>query len=365
MEEVIALKKVLEQIIDGQCEDTAHTILLLQRLHAIPVDRGMLTQSKIGRTVNFLRKNCKDRVVQMTAKELITKWQAFDTVASKPSKPVAAISVAAISVLQTPTVHVRGTVTITFGECAENHVGMQKLGELSKQGFSISNLEEAKFRFEARGFQCELIDVRQEAKLPLSITPEPMEAAILVIRNGAAALLDAADGVDKMRREQCALVWDTKAFMKGRVVNKHARHNLCFAPQSQVPDYEKGKGRIIAFDDVPFLEKARQTLPQFFGPKAENLYAEGNLYYDPAECGIGFHGDSERRIVVAMRLGASMPLHYQWFQRSQSIGERVKLMLHHGDVYAMSEKATGTDWHKKIEPTLRHAAGAKKFLQIK
>ena len=59
-----------------------------------------------------------------------------------------------------------------------------------------------------------------------------------------------------------------------------------------------------------------------------------------------------------------MPLHYQWFQRSAPVGERVRMLLGHGDLYAMSEKAAGTDWMKKVIPTLRHAAGAKKYTTI-
>lgn len=35
--------------------------------------------------------------------------------------------------------------------------------------------------------------------------------------------------------EQKNLDWDTKAYMYGRVVNKHARHNLCFGQDSQDP----------------------------------------------------------------------------------------------------------------------------------
>ena len=117
---------------------------------------------------------------------------------------------------------------------------------------------------------------------------------------------------------------------------------------------------------MPLLNKLREILPTYFGEKACNLYCEGNQYYDLEECGIGFHGDSERRIVIAARLGnESMPLHYQWFQKSLPIGERIKIMLNPGDVYLMSEKAVGTDWMKKLVPTLRHAAGAHKFLTIK
>ena len=74
--------------------------------------------------------------------------------------------------------------------------------------------------------------------------------------------------------------------------------------------------------------------------------------------------DSERKMVACIRLGASTPLHYQWFVQGAPVGKRVKLLLNHGDFYIMSEKATGFDWKKRIIPTLRHAAGADKFLKI-
>jgi hypothetical protein len=44
------------------------------------------------------------------------------------------------------------------------------------------------------------------------------------------------------------------------------------------------------------------------------------MYYDVSKCGIGFHGDAERIKVIAIRLGESMPLHYQWFQNSKPVG---------------------------------------------
>jgi hypothetical protein len=40
-------------------------------------------------------------------------------------------------------------------------------------------------------------------------------------------------------------------------------------------------------------------------------------------------------------------------------------MLNHGDIYIMSDKAVGYDWKKRKIPTLRHAAGCKKFFNIK
>jgi hypothetical protein len=41
------------------------------------------------------------------------------------------------------------------------------------------------------------------------------------------------------------------------------------------------------------------------------------------------------------------------------------LTLQAGDLYIMSDKATGNDWKKSSILTLRHAAGAAKYTTIK
>ena len=86
-----------------------------------------------------------------------------------------------------------------------------------------------------------------------------------------------------------------------------------------------------------------------------------NPYYDVGQCGIGYHGDGERSVVVALRLGADMELCYRWHLGSTIISEVTRINLHAGDVYVMSEKAVGSDWKRRVIPTLRHAAGCKKY----
>ena len=82
--------------------------------------------------------------------------------------------------------------------------------------------------------------------------------------------------------------------------------------------------------------------------------------------GIGWHGDFERRLVAAMRLGVnpSMPFYYKWWHGSKSQGERMEFNLNAGDVYVMSEWAVGTEWKKNSLVTLRHATGAAKFTDV-
>lgn len=118
---------------------------------------------------------------------------------------------------------------------------------------------------------------------------------------------------------------------------------------------------MIDFKELPLLNKLRDNLQKYFGKLSEKLLAEGNYYYDSNNCGIGFHGDSERKIVIGVKLGVSIPLHFHWYLRNKRIGDRCTLKFNHGDVYIMSQKATGNDWKKSSKCTLRHAAGCEKF----
>jgi hypothetical protein len=234
-------------------------------------------------------------------------------------------------------------ITLTFGDCAENHVGMEQIGKLAAKGsgFSREELERIGGEFHELG-------------------PMGMDYCLVILRN----VLD-PDIQNALFQEQLALDWDKKAYMYGRVVNKNARWNLCYDTESREPDYEKGKGRIIGMNEVPLLQGfMTDVLPTLVGEKGQSstLKVEGNYYYNVKKTYIGFHGDSERRKVIGLRLGdTSFPLHFQGYsQGGIPIGEKKTFVLNPGDLYIMSEKAVGTDWKNHRLPfTLRHAAGYK------
>lgn len=249
-----------------------------------------------------------------------------------------------------------GGLTLTGGGAGENHKGMEILGTPRKNGFTFEELETCEKIYKAAGYECELIHLHEA--LPAPLQEEADKAWILVVRNGVSMLTDA----DKLYSQVLALKWDRRAKMRGRVVNKHARWNLVFMTgKKQLPDYEAGKGTIYDIDGISHLAAVRDGMPTLVGDKAKGFIYEGNWYYDVSKCGIGFHGDTERKCVVALRLGASMPLVYEWYRRSKTVGGRIELSLDHGDLYVMSEKATGFDWLKQKPLTLRHAAGCKKY----
>lgn len=242
------------------------------------------------------------------------------------------------------------TISLTFGDQAENHTGMQKFGNPLATGLTCEEIALIHAKYGGN-----LIPLHMT--LPGADRPGN-EACVLLIPNGIRAL-----GIDPdaLFQEQLALDHDRKALMRGRVVNKHARYNLCYADFAQEPNYKDGKGRVINFNTVPEMQRLRQALPLAFTEKANNLVAELNLYYDPEKCGIGFHSDLERKIVICARLGADMPLHFQWYKNSKAQFEKTIIIPKHGDIYIMSEKAVAPDGRKKKIYTLRHAAGSKKY----
>lgn len=241
------------------------------------------------------------------------------------------------------------SICLTAGEQSENHVGMQINGNgLSLEGFSNKDLEK--------------IHKKNGGEIHYFILPniEEISGCIIIFRNGLKKIFDIDP--DKMLEEQLGLKWDEKYWdtRRGKVLSKRARFNLCYGEKEQHPEYQNKKGTIIPYEKVPLLKKWKTKLIDVFGKKAECLEIEGNYYYNPKKCGIGFHGDSERKKVIACSLGESRPIVWQWYYQTKPIEDhRYEFILNHGDIYIMSEKATGWDWKKRKIPTLRHAAGEK------
>lgn len=239
----------------------------------------------------------------------------------------------------------KGTITITFGDVAENHVGMQKIGDLAEEGYTFEDLLKYKKHFD----ETELIYLNEY--LPDDLDVE--NAYLLIIRKGVDKILQKIDtDTNILFDELLSMTWDKKAKMKGKVVNKKARYNLCFSNEDQDPDYDNGKGRIVSWNKVPLLHLIKSEIDP------DNLLtAEGNYYYNSKTCYIGAHGDSERRKVIALRLGETMDITFQWYYRHNKIGKTFTTYLNNGDIYIMSSKAVGTDWRTSGH-VLRHSVNS-------
>lgn len=245
---------------------------------------------------------------------------------------------------------------LTLGEQSENHVGMVKYGNgLSEKGYSVEELREMKKKFEEMNCECEIV------RLNDFVDVECEEAHVLIMRNCVDKLL--GDGTNKkMVSKMLSLKWDDKYWdtRRSKVLNKKARYNLCFGDKSKESDLENGVGTVVGYDEVEILKSMKTKIEEIIGE--DKLECEGNYYYNAKTCGIGFHGDSERKKVIGISLCTEdvvREINWIWYKNSVRVGQRAKVFLKNGDCYVMSEKASGFDWKKRSLTTLRHAAGVK------
>jgi hypothetical protein len=264
---------------------------------------------------------------------------------------------------------IRSAITATFSERVENHVGMKTHGQIAPAGITLVELRHMKQAIDQEGGTCHIHDLTTLLDGGPAAPEEKHEApgAYLLVWKGGVDHLLAQQGHTAHHtdvfHELNHLTWDT-TFLHTRtnkVLNKHARYNLCMDDEPCAAQMDQGQGTVVAFRDLPLLSILREALPRYLGDKAHQLKCEGNKYYDLDQTGIGLHGDAERKIVCGVRLGDAFPLCYQWFHRNKPVGTRLELLLGEGDIYVMSAKAVGFDWKCSSKLTLRHAAGCPKY----
>lgn len=260
-------------------------------------------------------------------------------------------------------------ICITLGEQSENHAGMKMYGNgLAERGYSVLELEKIKKCIEEKGGCCELIRL-DEFKINSDNEVEP--AGVLILRGGVNWMIENYYGgvanSNFIFDELLKLEWDSKYWdtRRGKVLNKIARWNLCFGDEDDDPDYEQKKGRVVRLKNsmLNCWKIGVENFMEDIVGKFEKFECEGNYYYDVKKCGIGFHGDGERKKIVAGSFGSSRKIVWCWYERSKRVSDKIEIDLKGGDMYFMSEKASGWDWKKKSKITLRHAAGGDKYIK--
>jgi hypothetical protein len=157
----------------------------------------------------------------------------------------------------------RKTYTITLGDVAENHTRNQQIGTMHAHGHSVAQLMALKERVEREyGVTCEYVNLSEKW-----VGDGPVEeAGVLVMRKLGCAILG-VENMSAVMKENDSFEHDKKALMRGRVVNKHARHNVCFDDKAQVANYEAGEGTIIAWEDVPLTNAIRLKMCELLEEK--------------------------------------------------------------------------------------------------
>ena len=162
-------------------------------------------------------------------------------------------------------------ICITAGEQSENHAGMEINGNgLCQNGFTIYELEEIQKTLGKKNIQSEYI--RLDSFLEESDKEGAEPAGLLFIRNGVEELT--GENPDDFLKELLSFEWDKKYWDQRRqkVLNKLARYNVCFGEDEQNPDYENKKGTIVGYENVPILQKWKNSLSMTSLEKKQTIW---------------------------------------------------------------------------------------------
>jgi hypothetical protein len=253
---------------------------------------------------------------------------------------------------------------ITFGEVSILHVGGKEYGKIRNKGFSCEELQKINKDYPNETEYISISDSLPENRRSGN------EAGVLVFRcknkDEEDYKLPLSNKIsNKLYEEQEKCQYDTKYWdnRRQKTLNKRARLNIMFGNEEQNHNEDYKIPTIISFNSLPHLSIIREQLSTILGEKSKNLNAEGNKYFHN-KSGIGFHGDAERKTVICMSLGKSSKLRYQWRLpgSSEHTLEPVDINVNHGDVYIMSEKATGFDWKSRSKVRVVHAAGHSSYI---
>lgn len=257
------------------------------------------------------------------------------------------------------------TWSLTIGNGGENHTGMEFLGKRRKkgEGWDIDRLLGAKDILEnIFGKKVEVFNLNELCLGGVEI-PEgkkPKDAYLMVVRNFLTKEVH-----ENFKKELSSYEWDRKYFdtRRQKVLNKHARANVCYGKTGRVADFENKKGTIIGFVQSPLVGRLLKVVEILMNDK--DLIVEGNQYDDVGKNGIGPHGDTERVLVSCLRVGEAMTMKFGMFNDCLLKGVAFQTIINGGDLYFMSEEAVGAEWKSRSKWIWRHAAGAPKYLKMK
>lgn len=294
-------------------------------------------------------------------------------------------------------------MSLTCAPGGENNRGMEIIGRMpfKGEGFTADDIEGLGQYFKDNTpLTMDKYDTAPVAVLDLNVLSlndtvndlgDDDQARVLLLRNYIANWHGGHESDIEIYKEIAPIKWDAEYLdpnkyrteivdgeevkVRGKRMNKRARTNLCFVPdREQESAVFEGKGTIYDLKKMKFLNSAIERLRDDIakglidiGSKTKVIInvVEGNRYYDLKTTGIGFHGDTERVVVICLSIGGwNYPMRWQWFKDGMPVGKSIDIRLNSGDVYIMSEKSVGADWKKSSLYTLRHSAGADKYRSL-
>ena len=247
--------------------------------------------------------------------------------------------------------------TLFFGNRIEGYSNIENIGEDAPCGFTNNDILRIYSLFPEN---CELHNLKD--MLPPTLYDIP-DVLFLVIKNPFKEISDQLLQI-LMTEEQrnndiiTGVNWDTVKYKGGQVKESKEKYRLIFTDlydgYIRKSFHHIGYGTIYNYRRIPQLVTIKSYLELILlGP----FVIEANCYVNKKDCYIPMHRDKERKRLCGIRLGGDFPINFRWHHGSIRCSDVKSINLSHGDVFIMSELATGYSKEKITKLFLKYSEG--------
>jgi hypothetical protein len=145
--------------------------------------------------------------------------------------------------------------------------------------------------------------------------------------------------------------WDKKVLLRNKVVNRIGKYVISIHDEAQEPNYEQGQYRVLSYNELEDLKVVKNNVNKIVNQN--NLLCKGDYNYNHEKLKLKYQGGKVNNM-ICIHLGDPIQLSYKWFFSNKAVSESTGFTLNHGDLYIMSEKATGHDYKLKKNPILKY-----------
>lgn len=258
---------------------------------------------------------------------------------------------------------IQTSIHLMFCDIASHGEGMQKIGTICDSGFTNEHL--LKYYQNLNSDKVQLYNIKEN--LPTTLYKIP-DCYVLVMKdffkdqaNEFLQILlsnEASDGSNII-----GVNWDMERVSGNNIVNNKLGYKLIFCDlinywKYPFSSYEK-RGTIYNSRFMPGLYSFQSMLENQLGylPIIDATY-----YYDINECFTPLHQVKDRKKLVGLGLGATLPLQFRWFHGNVSCSDTVSIPIEHGDLYIISQGAAGIQKEKQTKLYLKYGIGFNKSL---
>ena len=247
--------------------------------------------------------------------------------------------------------------TLTFSDRIGNNPNYGEIGTEAPFGFTNDDIIRIYHQFSDR---CELHNLKD--MLPPTLQEIP-DVYFLIIKNfyndTSNQLLQILMTNENTHEGAITGVnWDTENFKNGKLKKNKQKYKLIFS------DLYDGYKRNSSLQNEMCTVYNYMRIPQLLSIKyfLESILQgpfviEGSCFYNTKECYVPMHREKEKKKLIGLHLGNTFPINFRWYHNTIHCSTVKTIQLNHGDIYIMSELATGNSKEKLTKLFIKHSEG--------